>query len=92
MTCAPGQPGAEDEPVIAVVLDLAAPGLDERLAERLADAVRVGVAITAADEPEVVDPDALGVARPDRVGPLVGDVHAHVLEQRQHVGERHRAP
>ena len=49
---APGQPGAEDRPVIAVVLDLAAPGLDERLAERLADAVRVGVAITAADRPK----------------------------------------
>ncbi len=42
-------------------------------------------------QPEVVDPGRVAAARPDLVGPLVGDPDAHVLEQRQHVGERERA-
>ena len=87
---APGQAGAQDEPVVAVVLDLAAPGPDEGLAETLAHAGCVGVGVAAPDEAEVVDPDALGVARPDRVGALVRHLHAHVLEQRQHVRQRDR--
>ena len=43
-------------------------------------------------EAEVVDPDAVAAARHDRVGALVGDLHAHVLEQRQHVREHQRPP
>ena len=41
-------------------------------------------------ETEVVDPDRLGAARADLVRPLVGDLDAHVLEQRQHVRQQDR--
>ncbi len=49
-------------------------------------------ALAGMDQPEVVDPDPVGALGRDRVGPLVGHLHAHVLEQRQHVGEHQRAP
>ena len=88
---APGQAGREDEAVVAVVLDLALPGAGERLLERLADRRGVGIAVAAMHQAEVVDPGGLAVPRLDRVGPLVGHLDAHVLEQRQHVRQRQRA-
>ena len=41
-------------------------------------------------EAEVVDPDGRSVQRAHLEGPLVGDPGAHVLEQRQQVGEEDR--
>ena len=87
---APGEPRAQHQPVVAVALDLAAPGAQERVLEALAHPVGLEVALALVREPEVVDPDALVPAPADRVGPLVGDLHAHVLEQRHHVRERER--
>ena len=87
---APGQPGAQDQAVVAVALGVAAPGADEGVLEGVPDAVGLELVVAGVGQAEVVDPDALAVARRDRVGPLVGDLHAHVLEQRQQVGQRQR--
>ena len=86
-------PAREDEPVEAVVLGLAAPGARERVLEasaRTRSARELGAVVVL--EPEVVDPDGRGRLRADLVRPLVADPHAHVLEQRQHVGEQDRPP
>ena len=88
---APGESGAEYEAVVAVVLHLAAPCAYERVLEAVPDAVGIEIARPRIRQTKVVDPDAVGAARDDRVGALVGDLHAHVLEQRQHVGEGERA-
>ena len=84
------EPGGEHELVEAVVLDLAAPRARERLLERLAHIFGLEVLALVAPEAEVVDPHRRVVAPVDLVRPLVGDGDAHVLEQRQHVGEEQR--
>ena len=84
---APGECGAEDEAVVAVVLHLAAPGAHERVLEAVADAAGIEIARSRVGQAEVVDPDPVGAVRDDRVRALVRNLHAHVLEQRQHVGE-----
>jgi hypothetical protein len=87
---APGQPGAEDEPVEAVVLDVAVPGFGKGLLEDGAHAVGLVLDFLAVVEAEVVDPDRRAVERRDLVGPLVGHLHPHVLEQREDVREQDR--
>ena len=82
------EPGPEHEAVEAVVLGLALPHARPSVLEGLADPAGVQVACGAMDEPEVVDPERGPVGRLDLVGPFVDDRHAHVLEQRQHVGQR----
>ena len=86
-----GQPGREHETVEAVVLGLATPGAGECVLERLAHVVGVQLGGPVVAEPEVVDPDRWPVGRLDLVRSLVADPDAHVLEQRQHVGEEDRA-
>ncbi len=87
-----GQPRREDETVEAVVLRLAAPGASERVLERCPDIVRLELGSFVVAEPEVVDPDRRAACGLDLVRPLVADPDAHVLEQRQHVGEEERLP
>ena len=48
--------------------------------------LEVGALLVA--QPEVVDPDRVGAGRAHLVRALVDDLDAHVLQQRQHVGER----
>ncbi len=85
-----GQLRGEDEAVEAVVLGLAAPRARERVLERLAYTVGLELRALGVLEAEVVDPHGRAVARPDLVRSLVGDLDAHVLEQRQDVREQQR--
>ncbi len=78
--------GAEHKPVEAVVLVVAAPYAEERLLEDVADPVDV---LGDALEPEVVEIHGRASGGRDLVRPLVDDLRAHVLERRQHVGERY---
>ena len=82
-------PAREDEPVEAVDLDLAAPGLRERVLERLADRVEVDRPVLGR-QAEVVDPRVDGPGAVDLVGPLVVHLDAQVLQERQDVGEQDR--
>ena len=84
---APPEPGAEHQPVQPVVLQVAAPDHGEGLLEALAHPVGLEVGDLLVAQPEVVDPDRLRAGRPHLVGALVDDVDAHVLQQRQDVGE-----
>ena len=72
-------------------LDLAAPGPREGFLERFAHA-RPGRWARRVVEAEVVDPGVDGAGAVDLVRPLVVDLHAHVLEEREDVGEQDRLP
>ena len=89
---APGQLGSEHEPVEAVVLDRAAPHLGERVLEHLTDSIRLELDSFAAVQAEVVDPHGRPLDGCHLERPLVGDLDAHVLEQRQHIGQEDRLP
>ena len=80
----------EDEPVEAVILGLAAPGPGERVLKRLPHLLCLELGVLLVAEPEVEDPDGIAVAWPDLIRPLVGDLYAHVFEQRQHVRQQDR--
>jgi hypothetical protein len=84
---APGEPGAEHQAVVLVVLDVAAPGAEERILEGLPDPVRLQLPVALVDEAEVVDPDGRALVAAQLVWPLVRYLHAHVLEQGEHVGQ-----
>ncbi|MEY9488253.1 hypothetical protein RKD26_004047 [Streptomyces calvus] len=87
---APGQPGAQHQGVEAVVLRLAGPGRREGVLEPLTGVV--AEVVGAAGRPghaqaEVVDPGDAAVGAAQLVGPLVDDLDAEPLEDRQHRGE-----
>ena len=77
----------EDQAVVAVVLEVAAPGAEERVLEGLPHLVGLELVLAGVGQAEVVDPERLPLAWRDSVWALVGYLHAHVLEQGQQVGQ-----
>ena len=89
MTSRAVEPGKQDEPVEAVVLDGVGPHADERVGEDLAQLVDVDPVRRQRPELEVVQIVGAAVGGPDLVRLLAQDLEAHVLEDRQRVGEEH---
>ena len=89
---APVEAGVQDQVIEAVVLGLAAPDPRERVLEILADLVGIEVAGRDRLDAEVVQPEARAGRRDELVGLLLEHAQAHVLEHRQHVGQRDALP
>ena len=86
---APGQAGHQHEGVEPVVLALALPQRGQRLLEDLLEAA--GRGRRRGPQAEFVDPERAGRGAPlERVRVLVDDLYPHVLQLRQHVGQRDR--
>ena len=84
------EPGAQHEPVQAVVLDRARPHAEEDVGDA---SLHLGIAeriTSGGPHAERVDPPRLAVGSRDLVRALVDHRHVEVLEQRHHVGQ-HRA-
>ena len=87
----PGQPGNGDEPVEAVVLDLAGPDFREAILEGVLHVDGVQLDPALAEHAEIVNPVALLAAGGrDSIGGLLDHLEAHVLEHRQNVGQGYR--
>ena len=89
---APVQPGQHDQRAEAVVLGLAAPDGADRLGEPLREGAQQRQLDGRDGDPEVVDPGRRGADALDLVRALVDDVDAHVLQDRQHLGEQQPLP
>ena len=92
----PGEPRAQHERAEAVGLRLAPPRRRERRGELRGDlGVRPvgerGLGRDVQAQPEVVGPAAQAVGPDDLRGALVEDVHAELLQHRQHGGQGRRA-
>ena len=83
-----GETACEDEPVEPVVLDIAAPHAEEASWKRS----RTGSSSCAPSAGRSRrSTTRLRPTGRDLVGTLIDDLGPHVLERRQHVGERHAA-
>ena len=86
---APGQAGHQHQGVEPVVLVLAVPQRGQRVLEDLPEAA--GRGRRRGPQAELVDPERAGRGAPlERVRVLVDDLDPHVLQLRQHVGQRDR--
>ena len=85
----PGQVGAHDQRVEPVLFDLAAPQQLERV-DDVVGPLLVEVAAGWQPQAEVVDPDLVAAGQLELVGTLVEDLDAHLGEDRQRAGQRHR--
>ena len=87
---APGEPGREHEPVVAVVLGGAAHDGKKTGLERFLAVGKLDRLTRGAFEHHVVEPDLRGVARLDVIGALVDHAEAHVFQDRHARRERDR--
>ena len=81
--------GADDEPVEAVILDLAAPHTGEGRLEFLLDQCQVDRGAIAAFHLEIVDPRQFRAAGGRDLERILGDdAQPHMLQHGQHIGQR----
>ena len=87
----PVEVGLHDQGVEAVLLDLGAPQQPDRL-DDVGGALLVELDARGEPQAEVVDPHLVAVGQVELVRALVEDLDAHLGEDRQRPGQRHRLP
>ena len=85
---APVEAGQHHQGAEAVVLGLAAPHRADGVGEPLGQGAQQGELHGGDGDAEVVDPGRRGADPLDLVGPLVDDGDAHVLQDREHLGQQ----